>query len=235
MDWEDVIKAYVGQTELDAIYIGDEKVWSKPKSTLLVASVYSDILSESKCEDYVLNSNTWDNCTVITNGNTSRNSDGSIRFPDINNYVDYNLGSANRNVTVYMVSQSNSSKMSRLITLLHADSTGNAPGFYQYYGELRTTYYSNDVNTGRNALNKNVMALSINGATRAVRYFVNGVYFEQKICSNSGAHAYFTATPGEYPDDTNVYFIGVVDGTESDATIISNMNNLKQYYGVTAT
>ena len=205
--------------------------------SLLIASSIDAILADAKMEDYSPLLPTWGGLTLVGQSGFTVQSDGSVNLYGNSQSAYYDLGAANTSVTNYMVFKSlTSSSMSRLISNVYANSTGNAPGFYRFSNNIYTTYYSDDVYTGVSAVDGyHVLAESMNGTTKAIRFFVDGVRKDTRTASNIGRYTEFTATTlgsEVYGGNTNIKYMAVVSGAEADATIIANMQNIMAHYEI---
>ena len=80
-----------------------------------------------------------------------------------------------------------------------------------------------------------VYALTLNNATKKVRFFADGAFIEELTYTNSGNSVTFGGgsqfTSG-YRDTYAFKYGGVVSGTEADATVIANMQTIMTKLGM---
>ncbi len=149
------------------------------------------------------------------------------------------LSAANTDVTCYVAIKCTSTGECILMCVPYSNTNGNSPSFYTPYNSYNvdcTIYSSNTTIPGLICNTFHVYAMSLNASTKAVRYFVDGAYFMEKIFNNSGACVVVGAgdkNGASYAGaNTDVSYFGVVADLESDATVIANMQVIMQKLGL---
>lgn len=206
--------------------------------SLLTASEVSSILAEAMCEYYQVGINTWGNLDLVGSSSMEIEADGSVHFNGDGMSAYYDLGAANTPVTNYMVFKSlSSSNISRLISNVYANNTGNSPGFYRNGANIYYTYYSGDTNTGVSAVDGfHCIAVSNAGGRQASTFYVDAVKKGNLTPNNVGRYSEFSTTlrmGGDmYGGNYDIKYMAVVSGAESDATVIANMQSIMAHYGI---
>jgi hypothetical protein len=205
-------------------------------TVLLTSSDLTEIAAEAKAESFVSGSSVWGGLSLV--GTPTVWFDGAVRFVGDTQSAFYDLVAANSSVTSYMVFMENTSGTHRLIANWYANSNGNVPQILTVSGQIvcavygTNDYYTNVSSTGA----YHCIAIAMDGSTKAIRYFVDGVYQTQLTASNIGRYVDFTATThassGLYGGSTNVMYMAVVLEAETDADIIANMQSIMDHYGI---
>ena len=193
----------------------------------------NDILVSELAEDYTSGSSVWGNLTV-NGGSGVSVVGGAVRMPSTA-YATFDLGSVNHSATLYAVCRQYSVVQGDLsiIAAPYAESSGNVPGFYSRNGMLmRSVYGGSDTSVDVPANAWNVITISIDAVNKVARYYVNGVVKSNLSFNNSGQYAYINATlNGGRSINNDYWFIGVVDGVESESVILANQKDLLiRYY-----
>lgn len=150
------------------------------------------------------------------------------------------LSGADVDATYYVVAKNigTSSRESFVITATYAYGTGCTPAFYSSNGTKvqKVTYGSyNPEITGVSAKDYHIYAISLNQATKKARYYFDGAFSEEISFSHSGGYiTMFRGAPDSdsYDDAYAFKYGGVIAETESDATIIANMQVIMQKLGI---
>ena len=158
-------------------------------------------------------------------------------FPSRNNSkLGYDLGEANHSATAYVIGKMlNYGGDYQIIGFGYGNSGGNAPNIFSNGSYFYSSVYGDDTSTGK-PYNKFVLfTLSVNSATKKARYYADGVFLAEKSFTNSGRYASFGCgllNDGSIANmrETSLLYIAVVDGVESDETILANHTLLLQRY-----
>ena len=209
--------------------------------TLLIRSNYTHILAEALCERYSPLESTWDGFSLVGQNGFEIKDDGSVNLTGDYESIYYDLGAVNTSVTNYMVFKSLTSYgQTRLITNVAADYAGYCPGLYRSESYIWTTLWGSDASTGVSAIDDYHCIAIMNDCSinKETRYFVDGVKVRTLNHSGCGRYSEFTATTKvndpayRFGGNTNIKYLAVVNGTESDNAIIGNMQSIMTYYNI---
>ena len=157
---------------------------------------------------------------------------------DINGLNNAVLGygyTQNEDVTVYLVISATSYRYpNRILALRYSGSTGNEPMFFVFNGSgiIGYTTFNNDVSIPNTYVSaKHVYAISINGTTKKARFYLDGVFLEEKSFNNA-ANLSYGGSDGGSLGDKKFYFMGCVYGVQTDADVIANSQILMTKYEV---
>lgn len=197
-------------------------------------SVQADVLASA---DYTL----FDGQTVGTlqsmvAGDSIISSQDGLAVP-LKACLGYNLGTA-KDVTVYFCGKKTSSGQFIISAVESSYSGGNCPGLWSPDGNsnMSLNVYNSSATLGVSSVDFNVYAFSINLTSKKTRGYANGVYITELNFNNSGQYVSFGNTPfeaGGLTGTTLFKYGGIVNGVESDATIIANMQTIMQKLGIT--
>ena len=204
------------------------------RSSLLVFS--GNVLAESECADYTPGNAAWGSLTVAGAASIAVQADGSLRMDGAGEYVAYSLAAANTSYTAYMVGKSNSTANGDYRTLFntYVNSAGNCNGFFRKGSHIWTSAFGQDADSGVPAGALHVMAMSVNVETHQSKFYIDGVQTSVKTFTNSGQTIGFGGEPNQYGshDDISVFYAAVVEGAESEETIIANQQNIMSEYEI---
>lgn len=164
------------------------------------------------------------------------NDDGSIQF--IKGVAVYDIGGANKDVTMYAVMKKPSTVSGDIgvMGIAYGNSSGNAPNFYNRSSYvIRTSVYGGaDADTSYSLDAYRVLAISLNNSTKTVSFYIDGEKVKSQAYSNSGRFVVFNSSGvGNAINNCMIQYAGIVDECESDATIIANMQTIATKLGLT--
>lgn len=202
--------------------------------TLLTSSVAADILTEDYCESYQSGQDFWGGWDITNYSVATIGAGGEIVFPK-GTYATFDLTAANQEVTIYAVINNHTNGYWNYIYgVPYAMSTGNGLGLCSQGGILRPTSYNYDYTTGLSAVDTwHALAISVNQTTKKGACFADGTKYADATIINTADKVWIASIPNN-PSDRNsavdVLYAAVVDGTETDATVIANMQNIMAHY-----
>jgi hypothetical protein len=206
------------------------------KPTFLTNSTAANIIAEAYASDYESGS-TWGEFTL--NGSGYGKSIAGLLKIGTSGYATFDLGAENsKSVTVYAVvarASNDHSSPAFIISNAYATSAGNSPAISCANEKITATYWgasSSDDTAGpnMNVLDFHVLAIAINTASKSVRYFVDGQLLTTKTYNNSGRYVQLNSTAnGNYRFASLWLFAGVVEGVETDATILANHQEMLDF------
>lgn len=201
-------------------------------------SVQDNILASAHAGNFVDSSSPWGGFELGNTTYIGADKD-SVGFT-YGGYARYDLGEINRSCVCYIVASSydhSSGVYPRVISFWNANSTNKEVTIdtnlniinYAHYGIAIATYPTK-------AIHLFAAALRIDGSNKVSSCFINGAQL--------GATTAFTAAgryctiASAYPNTAyaalSVKYAGIVDGVESDATIIANLQYLMGIFGISA-
>lgn len=156
----------------------------------------------------------------------------------------FNLVSNSTSNTIYLCAKTVTTKNTAgfMLHVPYANSNGNDPSFYiETNGRIYGTVYASNKDMNLSSYQYSVLAISIDDSTKKVKYFVNGSYRDENTYAHHGPFVVVCGgdpfvTNGDTYNSRDHYFkyAGVVNGVESEATIISNMQAIMEKLRVSA-
>lgn len=185
---------------------------------------------------------TWDDLVFYgTLTNISYNQAEQSLYIPSNVYCEYALPDINTSVTVYIVAKPelvNTSISNACVALKYAASPGNMPAFiYTYSSGIQYTVWGSDSIVDVNDYppdDWHVLALTLDMQNKNALFFVDGIKMPViKQFNNSGSTVTIGGTSGNvYDASLFVKYFGVVDGYETDDTIMSNSKAIMEDVGI---
>ena len=201
--------------------------------TLLIYSDPNYIITEINENDYTDGKAVWGDWGIIGPEYVTKDASGFVNLP-ANAQAYYDLSAQNLDLTVYAVI--------RPITTTHAVyyfsvpydlSTGNGAGWISLRGNMAPTTFNYDTETHVPAGNTwFAVAIRISKKTSVASFFMNAAYVSQLSLANVGSQVLLSGGPGntDRKADIDAYYAAVVSGTESDETILGNLQNIMAHY-----
>lgn len=201
--------------------------------TLLIYSSAANILTEIAPDDYTIGGSTWGDWGIIGPEYVTKDASGFVSLPT-NAQAYYDLSVQNLDITIYAVI--------RPITTTHAVyyfgvpyalSSGNGVGWVSLRGHMGATTFDYDTETNVSAGNTwFALATSISKTNSVAKFFMNGESVSQLSLNNVGSQVLLSGGPGntDRNADIDVYYAAVVSGTESNQTILGNLQNIMAHY-----
>lgn len=199
--------------------------------SLLTNSSSTSILTEGIMENWD-ESTSWNNLFIAQGSILQDDYIRLGRMPSNSPYVSYDLGEENHSCTIYGLVRQHIVESGN-ITLMHttySNSGGNAPNFFSKDGTLYTSVYAGDKSTGLSASVWHLLTMVINVEDKKVTHYVDGVSYGDTQFNNSGRYIYFSH--GVTPAYEDIRYVGIVDGIESESTVIANQNNIMNYFNM---
>lgn len=200
-------------------------------SPSLPASVQADILASAHAGNFSAESTAWGGLTI--SGTAYKNRD-FISFFGTNSYASYDFGSANHSATIYIVCfAGNTGSYPQIINVPYASSGGNVPTIDHNNGTLNAGTWGNTLIPGGMVHQLFAMAMRIDNDSKKVKFYKGSTYAEDIGFTNSGQ--VFFASKGYSSNPTanaSFGYIGIVDGAESDETILANLQSLMSVFGI---
>ena len=214
-------------------------------NTILPYSIDDDILSYNVASDW--NNGSWNN--LVIHGTASDVSydqnDDALHFPTTV-YPSYTLPNINKAATAYAVIKTyrNVGGDKGLIGFSYAYTGGCCPGMYSLNNKISYTVYGWDTSTGVDAIESyHVLTVAIesdyNPVTGSVtvkraHFYIDGSKKAVLNFTTSGDAKLGAYTDSAGRNDILVKFFAVVDGCETDETIINNHQIIMDRYGIAA-
>lgn len=211
------------------LYYGEDYL-----SSLLPNSVAADILTEDFCDTYMGGQPSWGGWDITNYSGATIGGDGRIVFAR-GTYATFDLTAANQEVTIYAVIRNHTNaNWNYIYGVPYGMSTGNGLGFANYTGILRPTSYNYDYTTGLSSIDTwYALAISVNQSTKRGACFADGTKYADATINNTGDKVWIAWAPGNETvrqSAVDVLYAAVVNGTEADATVIANLQNIMAYY-----
>lgn len=211
------------------LYYGEDFVGS-----LLTNSVAADILTEDFCDTYLSGQAFWGGWDITNYAGVATGAGGEIVFPK-GAYATFDLTAANQEVTIYAVIRNHTNgSWNYIYGVPYSLSTGNGLGFASQGGILRPTSYTYDYTTGLSSIDTwHALAISVNQTTPKGACFADGTKYADATINNTADKVWIATAPGNPSDRqsaVDVLYAAVVNGTEADATVIANLQNIMAHY-----
>lgn len=205
----------------------------------LPASVQADILASAYAGNFIDKQSLWGGFSLGNVDNISKNGDG-VDFI-YNGYASYDLGEADHSVTCYIVfvAYDTSTSYPRVLTATAAYSNGSEPSISTYQNNLflgswGTGEYAASTNAGR-GLYMSAIAMCIDMENHYTKFYKNGIYVGQGTLIHSGRYIDIArSSNGQSYAYMSAKYVGIVDGVESESTIIANLQSLMSVFGISA-
>lgn len=203
----------------------------------LPASVQADILASAYAGNFIDVNSLWGGFSILPSGtNFVSKNYGSVSFT-YGGYARFDLGEANHSCAVYIVvaNLDYGTAYPRIVSLQNVAANGNEPMIYEHSRGYIGSTYGNELNFSKNAINITAFCLNVDAVNKIVKFYMNGSYSGQLSFINAGRYVCLSAAPSVSEHAAqNVYYAGIVDGIESDATIIANLQHLMSIFGIVA-
>lgn len=197
----------------------------------------NDILASAYAGNFIDVNSLWGGFSILPSGtNFVSKNYGSVSFT-YGGYARFDLGEANHSCAVYIVvaNLDYGTNYPRIVSLQNVGANGNEPMIYARNRGYVGSTYGNELNFSENAINITAFCLNVDAVNKIVKFYMNGSYIGQLSFINAGRYVSLSATPsGSENAAQNVYYAGIVDGIESDATIIANLQHLMSIFGIVA-
>ena len=193
----------------------------------------NNVLAEAYYFDYN-GSTDWGNWTLLNDFNIFLSND-ALRMYGTGKAI-YTLSNLNQSFTIYgAIKGYATTGTQRLLDVYFGYSSGNEQMFFSNSGRIAYSSYLDDTTiSGSNVNITHAYAMSFNGTTKKVKFYLDGVFLAEKSCNTIGQYLCVAGSYGatNYDVTCDVYFAAVVNETESDATIIANQQEQMSLFNI---
>lgn len=191
----------------------------------------ANIKAEAYVDNFQANSSNW--------GGLTKNDVTKYTYVQGNDFVTiasdslfYAPLSGEESFTAYYVLQCAEGNLARLLAIYTSETDPGKPCWFKEYGKYKA-YDRRNQDTDFSALNKIVLAISRDAETGAVKWYINGTLFRTNTgYTQQPNYIYYNGTGNSYLANTKAYFMGLVLGAENDETVLGNMQNLMNLFGI---
>jgi len=192
------------------------------------------VLGEAIGDNYVSGASTWDDFDVTgTPADARKNQSYGVSVVNLPLTAKAEFTMPTGDFTTYAVMKNYTNGGNNYIFgIPYSMSNGNGVGFTSTGGKINASNFGGNYSTNIDSMLWHVYAISVDTSTKKVRMFLDGVFQKEWSYNNIG-NVYVTGEGSNNSgrqSNADVAYVGVSDGCESDATVISNMGILMNMF-----